>query len=150
MFNRKTRNVAYFKVALPNFLKFWCPAKSVVVVRAWEDAHFRIYKAVQFTGVGLKMSFELALLWGDEENPTLLKEFVFVGDNFSWGEEPCLQIWEHIRRYMEEKGSILNEGETLRKPVNANPALRFPKHLEDAAGGVRLTPDQIMGEEILN
>lgn len=148
MFNRKTKEVAYFPVRLPRFFKFWCPTKPVVSVRSWNDAHFRIYKTTQFTGVGFKQVFELALLWGDENNPSMLKELVFVGDNFTWGDEPCLQIWEHIRRYMEGTGNIINEGESLRKPRNANSPLRFPPHIEQAAGGAQMTPDQIAAKGI--
>lgn len=143
MFNRRTREVAYFEVKLPHFFRFWRPVQSSVVVRNWQDAQFRVYKTVHFTGAGLKQLFELALLWGDEEQPTTLKDFVLIGDKFISGDEPCLRIWEHIRRYMDESGPILERGEALREPPNNNPPLRFPKHLEEAAGGAPLSAEQI-------
>ncbi|KAB0597860.1 DUF6708 domain-containing protein [Cupriavidus gilardii] len=146
MFNRHTRQVSYFQVRFPNFLRFWQPAPVDLIVRSWDDAHFRTYKAIQFTGALFRETSEIAILWGDEDNPRRLKDVVRLGDTFNAGDGPCIQIWEHIRRYMEEGGPVLNDGESLRKPTNNNPPLRFPKYLEEAAGGAPLSPEQIEGK----
>lgn len=143
MFNRRTRQVAYFQVGFPNFFKFWRPMHSGLVVRSWDDAHFRTYKVIQFTGALFRETSEIAVLWGDEKDPRRLKDVVRLGDTFNAGDEPCIEIWEHIRRYMEEGGPVLNDGESLRRPTNNNPPLRFPKYLEEAAGGAPLSAEQI-------
>ncbi len=143
MFNKHTRQVACFQVGFPHFFKFWQPVRSDLIVRSWDEAHFRTYKAVQFTGALFREMSEIAILWGDEKDPRRLKDVVRLGDTFNAGDEPCIQVWEHIRRYMEEGGPVLNDGESLRKPTNDNPPLRFPKHLEEAAGGAPLSAEQI-------
>lgn len=143
MFNRVSRQIAYFEVGFPTFFRFWSPVRAKLVIRSWEQAHFRTYKTIQFTGAWLKEASELVLLWGDEKNQKRLADVVRLGETFNAGDEPCIRLWEHIRRYMEEDGPVLNDGESLRKPTNDNPPLRFPKHLEEAAGGAPLSAEQI-------
>lgn len=146
IFNRKTRQVSFMRMRLPNLLKFWAPLRIEYRSYPWEQVRVRSYQvtgrmvgtsAITSTTVG-----KLCLLWGhDPDDPSQFKDWTAVG--LSEEDDRLLQLWEHIRRYMEEDGPAINAGESLRKGVydskwNA-PKPDFPAEIIAAAGGLPLS-----------
>lgn len=136
LFNRRTRQVTYFKVNFPTLFGFNRSIPVELVTRPWSEAKLRTYKTTLFTGKTLRIVNKMALLWGDPLNQRLLKDVVLIGDFDIVGDGWNLALWEHIRQYMEEGGPPLRHGETVRKPPSSRPSLRFPRDIVDAAGGV--------------
>lgn len=91
-------------------------------------------------------SGKLCLLWGnDPDEPRQFKDWVAVGLNKE--DEQLLQLWEHIRRYMEEGGPAILPGETLHRGVYDSrwkaPKPLFPDDVIADAGGQPLNEEQI-------
>lgn len=144
LFSRKARRVDYFVPHPPPFWKFWKPVPVEIRSHSWDDTRVRCYKTHHATGVTVREVFNLLLLWGGEDgNPRLLKDFVAVGFQDDYSDAYIFQLWEHIRRYMEEGGPPIQPGEKLREPGNSNPPLEFPPEILADAGGPPLSRQQV-------
>lgn len=142
IFNKKTRQVSFMKMRLPNLLKFWAPLRTEYKTYSWDQAKVRSYqvtsRAVGTRAITSSTAGRLCILWGNDPGaPAQFKDWAAVG--FNAEDERLLQLWEHIRRYMEEGGPAINPGEELHKGVydskwNA-PAPQFPSDVLAAAGG---------------
>ena len=144
LFCRKTRQVAYFVPHLPRFWKFWEPIPVELRRHHWDDIRVRSYRTHAATGVTVREVFHLLLLWGGEGgDPRMLKDFGAVGFEDTYSDTSIFQLWEHIRRYMEEGGPPIQPGEKLREPGNKNKPLEFPPDLLAAAGGPPLSREEV-------
>ncbi|TXD56871.1 hypothetical protein FUT88_17960 [Ralstonia sp. TCR112] len=87
----------------------------------------------------------LVLLWGaqDEHGRNVVKDCVPIGYEGYFEDERLFQVWEHIRRYMEEGGPSIQPGEQLRKPANSRKPLEFPPEVIAAAGGPALSVAEV-------
>lgn len=149
LFNRKTREVIYFPVKLPHFLKFWQPVRPTLERCRWDDVKVRSYKYRESTagGASFHSSFNLTLLWGgDGGDPRALNNYVNIGYQGYFEDEVLFQLWEHIRRYMEEGGPPINPGEQLRQPGRMR-QLAFPPDVIATAGGPALSAEQVAALE---
>jgi hypothetical protein len=144
MFNRNTREVLYYPIRLPHFFKIWRPVKPELVRRSWDDVKVRSYKYKETNaGRSFHDSYNLSLMWGGEGgDPRMLRNYVNIGYQGYFEDEWLFQLWEHIRRYMEEDGPAINHGEELRRPGSGKP-LRFPRDVIAAAGGAALTTEEV-------
>ncbi len=87
----------------------------------------------------------LQMLWGGKDgNPKRLKDYVAIGFEGYEEDDGLLQLWEHIRRYMEEDGPPIQPGERLRKPANKRKPLEFPPEIIAAAGGPALSEAEVL------
>ena len=144
LFCRRTREVAYFVPHLPPFWKFWKPIPTELRRHYWDDLRVRSYRTHAATGVTVREVFHLLLLWGGEGgDPRMLKDFGAVGFEDTYSDTSIFQLWEHIRRYMEEDGPPIQPGEKLREPSNKNKPLEFPPDLLAAAGGPPLSREEV-------
>ena len=144
LFCRKARQIHYFVPHPPPFWKFWKPVPVEIRSHSWDDTRVRCYKTHHATGVTIREVFNLMLLWGGEDgNPRLLEDFVAVGFQDDYSDAYIFQLWEHIRRYMEEDGPPIQPGEALREPGNKNKPLEFPPEILSAAGGPPLSRKQV-------
>ncbi len=143
LFNRKTRQVTYFKVNFPSLFRFNRQVPVEMVTRPWDEAKLRTYRSTLFFGKTFRIVHQMALLWGDPLKPEVLKDVVLIGDPDIVDDGWNLALWEHIRQYMEEGGPPLRHGETLRKPLNPKPPLQFPRDIRDAAGGGPLSVHEV-------
>lgn len=112
------------------------------MTRPWDEAKLRTYTRKVYNGRYVRTEYQMALLWGSENDSAVLQDIVLVG-NFCWFDEENMALWEHIRRYMEENGPPLNAGEKLRRPANSVPPLRFPIEIQEAAGDPPFVASQI-------
>ncbi|MDB0509886.1 hypothetical protein LBW60_14730 [Ralstonia solanacearum] len=146
MFNRENRTVAIIRPARPRFFKFWKFTDLGVFTYAWDDVRVRSYKAiVSNAGKSFHESYYLVMLWGgeDESGRKVAKECIPVGYFGYFEDERLFQVWEHIRRYMEEGGPPIQPGERLRKPVNNRKPMEFPPEVIAAAGGPALSVAEV-------
>ncbi|OCS49437.1 hypothetical protein BEK67_19985 [Ralstonia pickettii] len=106
----------------------------------------RSYKlVVSNAGRSFHESYWLVLLWGaqDEHGRNVVKDCVPIGYEGYFEDERLFQVWEHIRRYMEESGPPIQPGEQLRKPANSRKPLEFPPEIIAAAGGPALSVAEV-------
>lgn len=150
IFNKKTRQVSFMRMRLPNLLKCWAPLVTEYKTYAWDTVRARTYQVtsrmVGTSAITTSTSGKLCLLWGnDPDEPRQFKDWVAVG--FNKEDEHLLQLWEHIRRYMEEGGPAILPGETLHRGVYDSrwkaPKPEFPTDVVADAGGQPLNQEQI-------
>lgn len=138
LFNKKDRTVTFVRPTRPRFLKFWGFTKPGACTYSWDEAKVRSYKlVVSNAGRSFHESYWLVLLWGmkDEHGRNVVKDCVPIGYEGYFEDERLFQVWEHIRRYMEEDGPPIQPGERLRKPANNRKPMEFPPQVIAAAGG---------------
>ena len=118
IFNRINKSISFVKVASPHFLFIWKPRPVIFRTYEWSLVKVRSYKYMEGSRGVMHDSYNLCLLWGDEpSNPKTFKDWVAIGYKGWWEDQRLFQIWEHIRRYMEENGPPINPGEKLREGV---------------------------------
>jgi hypothetical protein len=143
LFNRKTRQVIFYRYRYPPFWKFWTTrALGDPVVRSWDASKARSYKWTQFTGSAGRESYQLCLLWGRQDDPTQCEDIVIIGYRGWWEDAKLWRLYEHIRRYMEEGGPAINPGETLRRSGTGK-LPTFSSQVIAAAGGPALSADAV-------
>ncbi|MGD7074855.1 DUF6708 domain-containing protein [Ralstonia pseudosolanacearum] len=142
IFDKKNRTVSFCNASRPKFFKFWGFTESVALTYPWDDVKVRSYKAiVSNAGKSFHESHWLVLLWGhlNEDGRAAVRDCVSIGYEGYFEDERLFQLWEHIRRYMEEDGPPIQQGERLRKPVNNRKPMAFPPEVIAAAGGPALS-----------
>lgn len=142
LFNRKDRTVTFIRQTRPKFFKFWEFTGSGAFTYPWNELRARTYKLiVSNAGKSFHESYWMVLLWGklDEHGQQTVKDCVPIGYEGYFEDERLFQVWEHIRRSMEEGGPPIQPGERLRKPVNDRKPMAFPPEVIAAAGGPALS-----------
>ncbi|BCL94768.1 DUF6708 domain-containing protein [Ralstonia pseudosolanacearum] len=142
LFNKRDRTVTFVRPSSPRFIKFWKFTESGAFTYPWDEVKVRSYKAlITNAGKSFHESHYLVMLWGgvDEQGRKVAKECIPVGYFGYFEDERLFQVWEHIRRYMEEGGAPIQPGERLRKPVNNRKPMAFPPEVIAAAGGPALS-----------
>ncbi len=146
LFNKKDRTVSFFRPSSSNFFKFWKFKNSGVFTYLWDEVKVRSYKAlITNAGKSFHESHYLVMLWGgmDGQGRKVAKECIPMGYFGYFEDERLFQVWEHIRRYMEEDGPPIQPGERLRKPVNNRKPMAFPPEVIAAAGGPALSVAEV-------
>lgn len=146
LFNKVDRTVTFVRPVRPKFFKFWRFTNSDVNTYPWDDVKVRSYKLLASNaGKSFHDSHWLVLLWGaqDEHGRNVVKDCVPIGYEGYFEDERLFQVWEHIRRYMEEGGPPIQPGEQLRKPANSRKPLEFPPEVIAAAGGPALSVAEV-------
>ncbi|MBK5651637.1 MAG: hypothetical protein I4N50_08345, partial [Rhizobium sp.] len=101
----------------------------------------RTYKLlVSNAGKSFHDSHWMVLFWGeqDKQGRNVVKDCVPIGYEGYFEDERLFQVWEHIRRYMEEGGAPIQPGERLREPATSRKPMEFPPEVIAAAGGPAL------------
>lgn len=140
LFNRKDRTVTFIRPARPKLFKFWQFTDSGVYTESWDTLKLRTYKME----VRYSRTFWMVLQWGEPNKDGLMavKDYVSIGYQAAV-DEHLFQVWEHVRRYMEEDGPSILRGERLRKPVNNRTSMPFPPDVIAAAGGPALSAAEV-------
>lgn len=144
IFNKKTRSVVFSQFQLPNFWKVWLPmgfSKPITV--PWATIQARSYKFTQYMGATLRDSYRLEIWAPDPDYPSRLLVKEPIGYMGSYEDEKLWRLYEHIRRYMEEGGSAIQNGETLRQPGRGRCYTPFPDSVFATVGGEPLSADEV-------
>ena len=147
LFNRKTRVITFFRqTQSPGLTRLWKLPIRTPASYSWDDAKIRTYRVFMSRfGKTFYYALWLQMLWGGKDgNPKRLKDYVAVGFEGYEEDDGLLQLWEHIRRYMEEDGPPIQPGERLRKPANKRKPLEFPPEIIAAAGGPALSEAEVL------
>ena len=146
IFNRAKRTISFVRPTRPKFFRFWEFTNSGVCTYPWDEVKVRSYKLlVSNAGKSFHDSYWMVLLWGmkDEHGRNVVKDCVPIGYEGYFEDERLFQVWEHIRRYMEEGGPPIQPGERLRKPANNRKPAEFPPEVIAAAGGPALSEAEV-------
>lgn len=140
LFNRKTREVHVIPIKRLSFLKFWEKGvPGALRSYCWENVQARTYRRLDVPGGTVaRTETVMQMLCTTPEQPTQVDLMVDLGVTGTWSDDTQVQLWEHIRRYMEEDGPPLNPGDTLRK-TNYDKLPDFPPDIVAAAGGPPLS-----------
>jgi len=139
LFNRKTREVHVLPIKRLSFLKFWEKGEpGELRSYHWEHVYARTYRRLDVPGGTVaRTETVMQLLCTTPEQPTQVDLMVDLGVTGTWSDKTQVQLWEHIRLYMEEGGPPLTPGDQLRK-TNYAKLPDFPPHIVAAAGGPAL------------
>ncbi|MGY0611401.1 DUF6708 domain-containing protein [Luteimonas sp. A501] len=143
-FNRKNRKVHVIPIKRLSFFKFWEKgAPGALRSYRWEDVQARTYRRLDVPGGTVaRTETVMQMLCTTPEQPTKVDLMVDLGVTGTWRDATQVQLWEHVRRYMEEEGPPLNPGDTLRK-TNYDKLPDFPPHVVAAAGGPALSEAEL-------
>ncbi|WP_147418218.1 hypothetical protein [Salinisphaera sp. Q1T1-3] len=147
MFNRRDRTVTVRHFVRRGFLNVrQLKPKSYLRTYSWDrQVQARTYVARGGTAVSYIVQRDLNIVMGEADDPTKFKDYHRVGEITDIDAEPLLELWEYIRRYMEEDGPTVSVGCV---PDFDAPPSPFPQDVLDAAGGAPLGIDEI--EALLN
>lgn len=135
IFNRETKEVWVSVPKMPSFIRVFELHPVSFECHSWARLHPRIYRVLEFTpGMSsARWAYILTLVFGREGDPTKVVSEVNVGFK-GWGDDfELLQLWEHIRRYMNDAGPALDQGEKF-KTFSTGRLPKFPDEAMAALG----------------
>lgn len=132
VFNRKTRKVYKFIQNMPTrdfsspkaIVKYWLtafqPWSMLLIEYDWDCLEAEYFEQTSLQGNVVQTINILQLIV--KENPTsdTVIGTISLASPFMVGKEMAYNLWEHIRRYMEEGGPILNPGDQPAPPYPTN------------------------------
>ena len=144
IFDRKNRRVIFSQIKshgfweLSKFPKFVAP-----VVVPWDSVRVRSFKMTQPMGKTLRDTYRLEVLAPDPSDEKKLLVGEAIGYLGWYEDEKLWQLYEHIRRYMEEDGPPIQHGEELRVKRMGRDLQPFPDEILASLGGPPLTSDEV-------
>ncbi|EKT4093810.1 DUF6708 domain-containing protein [Stenotrophomonas maltophilia] len=135
IFNRKTGDVWVAIPRMPSFIRVFELQPVTFERYSWESLRPRIYRFLEVTpGVSsARWSYILTLVFGQENDPKKVARELNIGFK-GWGDDfELLQLWEHIRRYMNDGGPALDQGEKF-KTFSTGRLPKFPDEAMAALG----------------
>ena len=144
LFNRKTREVHVIPIKTLNLFRFWEKGEpGELRSYRWDHVTARTYRRLDVPGGTVaRTETVMQMLCTTPENPNVVDLMVSLGFTGTWRDNTQVELWEHIRRYMEEGGPPLQPGDTLRK-VNHDKLPEFPPDIVEAAGGPALSEAEL-------
>ena len=144
IFDRKNRVVIFSRLKIHGHWDVLEIPKFVApVVVPWDSIGVRSFKITQFTGKTLRDNYRLEI-WAPESNNERPKLVAGPIGYLGWYEDEKLwQLYEHIRRYMEEDGPPIQHGEALRVKRMGRDLQPFPDEILASLGGPPLTDDEV-------
>lgn len=148
VFNRKTRKVHRYVQDLPRFpssgtwrelweslpkiVRYWRSAferwPMQLVSYDWDCLHAEHYAQTRLVGKVVTTIHVLQLVAHKSPQDDTITDVFTLTSPLITGRTTALDLWEHLRRYMEEGGAAVSEGDTLAPP--------FPTNLYQAANTV--------------
>ena len=127
IFNRKTKDVWVSVPRMPSFIRVFELHPVTFERYSWASLRPRTYRIFEVTpGVSsARWTYILTLVFGQEDDPRKVACEMNIGFK-GWGDDfELLQLWEHIRRYMNDQGPALDEGEKF-KTFSTGRLPKFP------------------------
>lgn len=109
LFNRKTREVHVIPIKTLNFFRFWEKGEpGELRSYHWDHVTARTYRRLDVPGGTVaRTETVMQMLCTTPENPRVVDLMVSLGFTGTWRDNAQVELWEHIRRYMEEGGPPL-------------------------------------------
>ena len=127
VFNRVTRDVWVAVPKMPSFVRIFELAPVVFERHSWASLKPRTYRVLEVTpgASSARWTYILTLVFGQEDDPRKVACEMNIGFK-GWGDDfELLQLWEHIRRYMNDQGPALDQGEKF-KTFSTGRLPKFP------------------------
>lgn len=135
IFNRKTKDVWVAIPKMPSFIRIFEVHPVKFERYNWASLRPRTYRIFEVTpGVSsARWTYILTLVFGQEDDPRKVACEMNIGFK-GWGDDfELLQLWEHIRRYMNDQGPALDQGEKF-KTFSTGRLPKFPDEAMAALG----------------
>ena len=135
IFNRSAREVWVAVPKKPSFVRIFELAPVIFERHDWTALKPRTYRVLEVTpGAGsARWTYILTLVFGQKDDPRKVAREINIGFK-GWGDDfELLQLWEHIRRYMNEQGPALDQGEKF-KTFSTGRLPRLPEEAMTALG----------------
>jgi hypothetical protein len=135
IFNKKTRDVWVAIPKMPSFLRIFEVQPVKFERHSWASLRPRTYRIFEVTpGVSsARWTYILTLVFGQEDDPRKVACEMNIGFK-GWGDDfELLQLWEHLRQYMNGGRAALDRGEKF-KAFSAGRLPKFPDEAMAALG----------------
>ncbi|WP_164161571.1 DUF6708 domain-containing protein [Stenotrophomonas maltophilia] len=135
IFNRSTKDVWVAVPTLPSFVRIFELHPVRFERYSWAGLRPRTYRIFEVTpGVSsARWTYILTLVFGQNNDPRKVACEMNIGFK-GWGDDfELLQLWEHIRRYMNDGGPALDQGEKF-KTFSTGRLPKFPDEAMAALG----------------
>ncbi len=135
IFNRKTRDVWVAIPKMPSFIRIFEVHPVKFERHSWASLRPRTYRIFEVTpgASSARWTYILTLVFGQEGDPRKVACEMNIGFK-GWGDDfELLQLWEHIRRYMNDEGPVLSQGEEF-KTFSTGRLPKFPDEAMAALG----------------
>ncbi|WP_313053502.1 DUF6708 domain-containing protein [Stenotrophomonas cyclobalanopsidis] len=135
IFNRNTKDVWVTVPTMPSFFRIFEFQPVRFERHSWESLKPRTYRIFEVTpGISsARWAYILTLVFGQEDDPRKVACEINIGFK-GWGDDfELLQLWGHIRRYMNDGGPALDQGEKF-KTFSTGRLPKFPDEAMAALG----------------
>ncbi|MDA5341856.1 DUF6708 domain-containing protein [Stenotrophomonas maltophilia] len=135
IFNRKTKDVWVAVPSMPSFVRIFELHPLRFERHSWGSLRPRTYRVLEVTAgmSSARWTYILTMVFGCEDDPAKVASEVNIGFK-GWGDDfELLQLWEHIRRYMNDQGPALDQGEKF-KTFSTGRLPTFPDEAMAALG----------------
>ncbi len=135
IFNRETKDVWVTVPSMPSFIRIFEFHPVRFERHSWESLQPRTYRILEVTAgmSSARWTYILTMAFGREDDPTKVASEVNIGFK-GWGDDfELLQLWEHIRQYMNDAGPALDPGEKF-KTFSTGRLPKFPDEATAALG----------------
>ncbi|MCU1022754.1 hypothetical protein [Stenotrophomonas maltophilia] len=133
--NRKLKEVWVAVPAMPSFFRIFELSPVIFERHSWASLKPRTYRLLEVTpgASSARWTYILTLVFGQEDDPRKVACEMNIGFK-GWGDDfELLQLWEHIRRYMNDAGPALDQGEKF-KTFSTGRLPKFPDEAMAALG----------------
>ncbi|HDS1219951.1 DUF6708 domain-containing protein [Stenotrophomonas sp. TWI143] len=135
IFNRNSGDVWVAVPKMPSFIRIFELNPVRFERHSWASLRPRAYRFLEVTpGVSsARWTYILTLVFGKKDDPKKVVRELNIGFK-GWGDDfELLQLWEHIRRYMNDAGPALDQGEKF-KTFSTSRLPKFPDEAMAALG----------------
>jgi hypothetical protein len=135
LLNRKLKEVWVAVPAMPSFFRIFELSPVIFERHSWASLKPRTYRLLEVTpgASSARWTYILTLVFGQEDDPRKVACEMNIGFK-GWGDDfELLQLWEHIRRYMNDAGPALDQGEKF-KTFSTGRLPKFPDEAMAALG----------------
>ena len=135
IFNKSTREVWVAVPKMPSFVRIFELSPVAFERHSWSSLKPRTYRILEVTpgASSARWTYILTLVFGQEDDPRKVACETNIGFK-GWGDDfELLQLWEHIRRYMNDEGPALSQGEEF-KTFSTGRLPKFPDEAMAALG----------------
>ncbi len=135
VFNKRSGEVWVVVPKMPSFLRMFELHPVKFECYGWASLKPRVYRFLEVTqGVSsARWTYILTLVFGRESDPGQVACEMNIGFK-GWGDDfELLRLWEHIRRYMNDDGPALSDGDKF-KTFSTRRLPDFPDEVMAALG----------------
>jgi len=135
LLNRRSKEVWVAVPKMPSFVRIFELSPVVFERHSWASLKSRTYRILEVTpgASSARWTYILTLVFGQEGDPRKVACEMNIGFK-GWGDDfELLQLWEHIRRYMNDQGPALDQGEKF-KTFSTGRLPKFPDEAMTALG----------------